>query len=74
MRPSGRTGGRRFLDARVALFWLGVLVWLTGIVLGIEQLTGVAIAILVIALLLGLVARRMADNGRDAEEGEGPGL
>ena len=45
MRPGGRPGGARFLDVRVALFCLGALVWLTGLLLGIEMLTGAAIAI-----------------------------
>ena len=67
MRPGGRFGGTRFLDARVGLFWLGALVWLVGIVLRIDLLTSVAIAILLVALVLGLIARRMAENERDAD-------
>ena len=67
MRAGGRSAGARFLDVRVALFWLGALVWLTGVLLRIDLLTAVAIAILLLALLLGLVARRMAENERDRE-------
>ena len=72
MRPGGgRFGGSRFLDVRMALFWLGAAVWLTGILLKIDLLTIVAIVILFAALLLGLIARRMAESEMEAEEGEG---
>ena len=67
MRTGGRFGGARFLDARVGLFWLGALVWLVGIVLGIDLLTNAAIAILFVAMVLGLIARRIAENQREAD-------
>ena len=70
----GRRGGARFLEARVALFLTGAVVWLTGIVLQIELLTGAAIVILLAALVLGLIARRMAEREREGEETEGPDL
>jgi membrane protein implicated in regulation of membrane protease activity len=58
----GRSGGSRYLDARHGLFWLGALVWLTGLILQLQFLTGVAIAILLIAMVLGLIARRVAER------------
>ena len=66
-----RTGGRRFLDVRVALFWLGAAVWLAGIALKLDLLTGVALAILLAALVLGVVAKRSGEDAVEPEEGEG---
>ena len=64
---AGRFGGARFLDARVGLFWLGALVWLVGIILPIDLLTSIANAILLVAMVLGLIARRLAERERDSE-------
>ena len=66
----GRFGGARYLDARHGLFWLGALVWLTGLILQLRFLTAVAIAILLIAMILGLIARRAAERGELEEEAE----
>jgi len=66
----GRSGGSRYLDARHGLFWLGALVWLTGLLLQLRFLTGVAIAILLVAMILGLVARRAAERDELEEEDE----
>jgi hypothetical protein len=63
-------GGDRFLDVRVGLFWLGALVWLTGVVLDLPLLTGGAIVILLVALALGLIARRVEPDGPAAGENE----
>ena len=73
MRPSANRsrGGARWLDTRVGLFWLGALVWLTGLLLGLPVLTIVAMVILFAALLLGLVARKSAPDDTEPADEEG---
>lgn len=66
----GASGGTRYLDTRHGLFWLGALVWLTGLLLGLQFLTGIAIAILLVAMVLGLVARRAEERRTVEDEGE----
>ena len=68
----GQSGGTRYLDARHGLFWLGALVWLTGLILQLQFLTAVAIAILLIAMVLGLIARRAAERGEVEGGGDDP--
>ncbi|MBW3629055.1 MAG: hypothetical protein KY464_07125 [Gemmatimonadetes bacterium] len=53
-----RPGDARFLRVRIALFWVAVIVWLTGLLLEIQAMTAVAISILIGAVALGLLARR----------------
>jgi hypothetical protein len=46
------------VDLRLALFWLAAALWLAGMVLHWSFLTPVAIAVLLLAMALGLIARR----------------
>lgn len=56
IRRSG--SGRRFLAWRMGLFWAGVGIWLLGLAFSIGPMTYVAIGLLMVALLLGVWARR----------------
>lgn len=58
LRPSRRGGRSRFLYWQVGLFFLGAGVWLGGVLTGRTAVTGVAIAILVAAMILGAMGRR----------------
>lgn len=69
-RRGGGPGGARFLQVRVALFWVAVIIWLTGLLLDLQALTGLAIVILVGAMVLGLLARR-GDLKADQQDAEG---
>ena len=51
------SGYNRFTVARVAIIFLAAGVWLGGAMTGRSLLTGAAIALLVVALLLGLAGR-----------------
>lgn len=52
-------GGRdRFTALRIALIFLAAGVWLGGVITGREIITGAAILILVVALVLQMVGRR----------------
>ena len=50
--------GARFLEWRIALFALGAVVWLTGLLIENRAVTGAAIVIFLAAVVLGLAARR----------------
>lgn len=67
-RGDRSSGDGRFLKIRLALLWLGALVWLTGVVLERSILTGAAMGILFAALLLGLIARRSGSGPQDEPE------
>jgi hypothetical protein len=54
----GGEEGRGFLEVRLALFWLAAALWLVGVALNWSFLTPVAIGVLLLALVLGLIARR----------------
>ena len=56
--PRDSRSSSRFLEIRVALLALGAVVWLTGLFLGHQMVTGAAIVILLAAVFLGLFARR----------------
>lgn len=60
VRRGGR-GSTRFLAARVGLLFLAAGVWIAGVVTGRFLVTGTAIAILLLALVLGLSARGKKD-------------
>jgi len=68
------SGGSRFLEVRISLFCIGAALWLTGFLLENDLLTFGAIGVLLGALVLGLIARRMAERAMEGEEGEGPEL
>lgn len=68
-RRDSRPGDARFLEVRVALFGAAAILWLTGLLLGLEFLTPVAIVILLAAAVLGLLARRIGVPA-DTEEVE----
>ena len=57
LRRDGRRG-HRFLGWQVALFFLGAGIWGVGLLLGMRRLTWVSMAVLVLAMLLGVVGRR----------------
>ena len=63
-RRGGPPAGR-YLLARVGLFFLGALVWLGGVVAGDRRVTGGAIAILAVAMLLGFLDRGAPPDGHD---------
>lgn len=53
-------GPDRFLAVRIALIFLAAGVWVGGVVTGRDAITGVAIGILLVALVLQIVGRRSA--------------
>lgn len=58
----GRGGGyNRFTLWRVGLIFLAAGVWFAGVLTGRELLTGSAIGLLLLGLLLGILGRRDAD-------------
>lgn len=64
-----RDGPDRFLYARVTLFFLGAGFFFAGVATGHDWAVGVAIAVLLAALLLRLVsARREAGDADEADE------
>jgi low temperature requirement protein LtrA len=63
-----RSPNVKYLTARVALFFVAAGVWLAGVVTEQPVYTGAAIVILVVAMLLGLYARRGAEGSRETAE------
>lgn len=57
-----RKGAGRFLLWRVALFFLAAGVWLGGVLAENETATGLAILILLAAVVLGFVGRRREEE------------
>lgn len=53
-----RRGPHRFVMWQVGLFFLAAGVWVAGLVSGRSGITGLAIGILLVALVLGMVGRR----------------
>lgn len=52
-----RRGPDRYLNVRLALFFLASGTWLAGVLSGREWLTGMAIGVLALAILLGWLGR-----------------
>ena len=56
-------GFNRFTWWRVGLFFLAAGIWLGGVAAGNDVATGVAIAVLFAAVILGLIGRRDSGEG-----------
>lgn len=56
-----RGGYNRYTPWRVGLIFLAAGVWLAGVLTGRGLLTGAAIGLLLVGLLLGLLGRRGAE-------------
>ena len=65
-----RQGSRRWLTARVSMFFIAALVWLVGVAINSEAIRWVAIGLTFIALMMGIVAR-MSTSPEDAPETDG---
>jgi len=62
VRPGRGDGGARFVAARIAMFCAASGVWIAGVLTERREVTGAAIAILIVAVLLGLPGRRRERN------------
>ena len=62
-RPRRPSRAHRFTYWQVGLFFLAAGVWAVSVVSGRPRLTGGAIALLLIALVLGAIGRRLTDDG-----------
>jgi di/tricarboxylate transporter len=60
----------RHLVIRVALLFFAAGVWIAGVVVGDDRVTGAAIVVATIALLLGLLARRARSGGNTDDVAE----
>lgn len=60
----------RFLTVRVGLFFLGAGIWLAGVMGENRAWTGAAVAVILAALILGIVARKReeAEDTEDADD------
>ena len=63
-----RAGATRWVATRVGLFFLAAGIWVAGAMVGNEWITGAAIAIAAVALLLGLIGRRYEAEDEEMEE------
>ena len=63
-----RAGATRWIAARVGLFFLAAGIWVAGAMVGNEWVTGAAIAVAAVALLLGLIGRRYGAEDEEMEE------
>ncbi len=61
-RPRRSSDTNRFVYWQVGLFFLASGVWVVSLVSGYTKLTGVAIGILLVALLLGAMGRRSSEE------------
>ncbi len=61
-------GGRALVNIRVGLFFLAAGLWLAGVIVGNRTVTGVAIWVAALALLVGAASRRLAEKGSAREE------
>lgn len=67
LRPRRDRHWHRFVDWQVGFYFLAAGIWLGGVIAGRPSLTGVAIGLLVAALLLGMIGRRL---DRPVDDGE----
>lgn len=56
----GRTG-HRFVTWQLGLFFVAAGVWVAGLIIGVRQLTLVSMALLLVAIVLGVIGRRSAE-------------
>lgn len=61
-RPRRTAEANRFVYWQVGLFFLASGVWVVSLVSGYTKLTGVAIGILLAALIVGAIGRRLGDE------------
>ena len=62
-----RPSAQRFIAVRVGLFFFAAGLWLAGVRVGDSRVTAAAIGVAAVAILLGLVTRRL--ESRDDEKG-----
>ena len=62
LSPRRGGGSHRFLPLRIAIFFLAAGIWLAGVLTGRDEVTGIALGILVLGWILTLVARRSAEE------------
>lgn len=65
LRPRRDRHGHRFVEWQVGLFFLAAGIWLGAVLIGRPALTGAAMVVLVAALVLGIVGRRLDRPGDD---------
>lgn len=71
-------GSHRFVEWQVGLFFLAAGIWGGAIVVGRPEITGVAVAVLLVSLLLGVLGRRLdacdsEHGGREEDDRDGSG-
>ncbi|MDR0787434.1 MAG: hypothetical protein LBG44_06165 [Gemmatimonadota bacterium] len=68
MARGSRNAPQRYLFARASLGFFGAGVWLAGMLAGNSTFTGAAIGILLVAVVLGWIARYQERRERQAAE------
>lgn len=63
-----RRGSARWMPVRVGLFFLAAGIWVAGASVGNDWVTGAAIVVAIVALLLGVVVRRNEMRAPDEQE------
>ena len=57
-----RVGSKRYMALRVGLFFLAAGIWFAGVMTENQWITGVALAIGIAGLLIGIIARSREDS------------
>lgn len=57
-----RRGDHRFTLWQVGLFFLAAGIWIGGLIAEIPSITGVAILVLAVAMILGMIGRRGSEG------------
>lgn len=56
--PRGGRRSHRFLNWQLGLFFVAAAIWLVGLLAGLRRLTLLSITLLLVAIVLGMIARR----------------
>ena len=59
----------RYVEWQVALFFLAAGIWVGAMIVGRPRITGAAVVVLFVALLLGVHGRRLAARQDEDEDG-----
>ena len=71
LRPRRDRYGHRFVNWQVGLYFLAAGIWLGAVITDRPSVTGVAVGILLVAVVLGIVGRRL-DAPRDDDASVDP--